>query len=434
MNFNIKKFKLRNTPNLPQEINKPLVITIAAIVLFLILAAIISAFNVEKNAEKKPSSAITLNAANKDTALNPALKDLPQDYQDVNALEKYNGFNSKNKNDIAELKQELENVKRQDEALQNQVLKLTKQPTEKAQTPSSADSQQARSSSMFFSGVSAPQEQSGLSSSNTSSSGHISGPGGTTESTNTANQTLDPEVMRLSPSQQAAYYRKKTLEMQRTAVLKANDNPEDIYDLHNIVTPASPYEIQAGTIIPAVLITAVNTSTVGTVIAQVKQDMYDSVTGRFLLVPKGSKVLGEYEARVAYGQERVLISFTRVIRPNGSSILLGKPNAADLQGEGGLEGKTDNHWGRILGAATLSTLLSVGAGVASDRTTNNNNNYQSAGQGAILGAASSIAQTGQNITNRALDIQPTITLPAGYDFDIIVRRDMVLTPYRIINN
>jgi type IV secretion system protein VirB10 len=110
--------------------------------------------------------------------------------------------------------------------------------------------------------------------------------------------------------------------------------------------------------------------------------------------------------------------------------LLGKPNNADLLGATGNEGNVNEHWGRILSAATISTILSVGAGLGSDRYSQSNNWQPNTRQSALAGASQGISNVGQQLTSRAMDIQPTITLPAGFEFNVIVKKDMVLTPYK----
>jgi type IV secretion system protein VirB10 len=130
---------------------------------------------------------------------------------------------------------------------------------------------------------------------------------------------------------------------------------------------------------------------------------------------------------------RALIVFNRIVRPDGTSILLSKFTGADVQGEAGMQGSVDNHWSRVLGAATLSTILSMGAGIASDgeRYKDSDGVWQrSSKQNALLGAAGGISQVGQTLTNRAIDIQPTLNIPAGYEFNVIVNKDMIMTPYK----
>ncbi|MGH7439843.1 MAG: TrbI/VirB10 family protein, partial [Polyangiaceae bacterium] len=133
--------------------------------------------------------------------------------------------------------------------------------------------------------------------------------------------------------------------------------------------PRSPYEIKAGTVLPAVLITAINSDLPGPVIAQVREHVYDTVTGDHLLVPQGSRLLAQYDSMVAWGQERVLVCWNRLILPNGDSIDLQCMPAADLQGAAGLADEVNEHWWRILRGAAVATLLSAGtAYVAGDST------------------------------------------------------------------
>lgn len=413
---------LKLQPELPEttRVNKVAVALIAGIAIFLLIFAMVNSFTTHPKA-KTLNIATTNSTAEK--AIAPIFKELPSGYSDATAIKKYiSGDEEKN---ISLLEHELGDLKSQYSSLQQQLLNNLQHVSQTPQSPANPQNDQARTSGLFFSSAAG---DSPMMKGNEGQSYPYPTPGASTISgNNPANaEALGAPVTK----QQAVMFSKQRTEAQKLAVIKAADNPEDIYDLHNMVRPISPYEIQAGTIIPAVLITGINTTLSGTVVGQTKQDAFDTVTGKYLLIPKGSKVLGEYDTRVAYGDRRVLITFNRIIRPNGSSILLGKPMAADYQGGSGVEGDVNNHWWRILGAATLSTILSVGTGAASDNSSNNNTYYQSSKQGAILGAAGSINQTGQSIVNRSLDIRPTITLPPGYQFNIIVRKDMVMTPYQ----
>ncbi|GJM06349.1 MAG: hypothetical protein DHS20C10_00830 [marine bacterium B5-7] len=227
-------------------------------------------------------------------------------------------------------------------------------------------------------------------------------------------------------------YVQQNMQKQKLAFLQESDDEDtkNIYNTHHLETPLSPDEIQAGTIIPAILITAVNTSLPGEIVSQVNEDLYDTVTGNTLLIPKGSRLVGQYDSQVAYGQTRVLIVFKRIIMPNGESILLSNAQGTDLFGQSGMQGSVNNHWGRVMGAAVLSSVLSLGTGAVSDNSYGNDNNfYRSSGQGAAIGVASNVSQVGQQLTDRAINIQPTLVIPAGYAFNIIVNKDMVLTPY-----
>ena len=224
-------------------------------------------------------------------------------------------------------------------------------------------------------------------------------------------------------------YTQQNMQTQKNNFLQNTQTQGDVYNQYNMITPKSPYEVQAGTIVAANLLTAINTSLPGDIISQVRQDVYDSVSGKYLLIPKGSKLLGKYDSSVAYGQERILIGFDRIVRPDGSSIQLSNFTGSDAAGSSGLMAGVDNHWSKILGAATISTMLSFGAGVAADHNSGSNPYYPGAQQSGIAGAASGISQTGQTITNRAIDIQPTLTVPAGFNFTVIVNKDMILKPY-----
>jgi len=191
-----------------------------------------------------------------------------------------------------------------------------------------------------------------------------------------------------------------------------------------LASPPSPYIVQAGAVIPAALITGIRSDLPGQVTAQVTQNVYDSPTGRFLLIPQGAKLIGVYDSQISFGQDRVMLAWTRLIMPNGRSIVLERQPGADTQGFAGLEDETDNHWGRLIMAAALSTVLGVGAELGT-----------TSGDSAIVtalrrGSTDSLNQTGQQIVRRNLNIQPTITIRPGFPVRVIVNRDLVLAPYQ----
>jgi type IV secretion system protein VirB10 len=191
--------------------------------------------------------------------------------------------------------------------------------------------------------------------------------------------------------------------------------------------PASPFVIQAGTIIPAALITGIRSDLPGQIAAQVTETVYDSPTGRAKLVPQGARLIGVYDSQVAFGQSRVLLVWTRLIMPNGRSIVLERQQGVDAGGYSGLEDEVDNHWKELLGAAALSTLLGVGSELGSGADTGSNTAIL---QALRLGAANSLNQTGQQVVRRNLNIQPTLTIRPGFPVNVIVNRDLVLEPYR----
>ena len=187
--------------------------------------------------------------------------------------------------------------------------------------------------------------------------------------------------------------------------------------------PVSPYVVQAGTVIPAALITGIRSDLPGQIIAQVTQDVYDSPTGHYLLIPQGAKLIGQYDSSVTFGQNRVLLVWTRLIMPDGESIVLDRLPGADTQGYAGLYDQVNNHWGMLFEGAILSTVLSVGAEAGTSDSENN------LAQAIRMGASNSVSQTGQQIVQRELDVQPTLTVRPGFPIDVMVTRDLVLAPY-----
>src|SRR5262245_16785220 len=187
--------------------------------------------------------------------------------------------------------------------------------------------------------------------------------------------------------------------------------------------PASKYIVQAGSVIAAALLTGIRSDLPGQVTGQVTENVYDSPTGRYLLIPQGSKLIGIYDSQVSFGQSRVLLVWSRLIFPNGRSIVLERQSGADSEGYAGLEDQVDYHWSRLFMAAALSTLLGVGSELGASNTDSD-----------ILralrrGSSDSLNQTGQQIVRRNLNVQPTLTIRPGFPVRVIVNRDLVLAPY-----
>jgi len=195
-----------------------------------------------------------------------------------------------------------------------------------------------------------------------------------------------------------------------------------------ITRPPSPYIVQAGTVIPGALITGIRSDLPGQITAQVTENVFDTPTGRFLLVPQGARLIGTYDSQVTFGQSRVLLVWIRLIMPNGRSIVLERQPGADAAGYAGLEDEVDNHWGELLKAAALSTLLAVGTELGAGSDTNSNDSAII--QALRHGAGDSLNQTGQQVVRRSLNIQPTLTIRPGFPIRVIVNRDLVLESYR----
>lgn len=212
------------------------------------------------------------------------------------------------------------------------------------------------------------------------------------------------------------------LQDRKTAFLKASIDRRTVSS-DQLEAKASPYVVQAGTVIPAALITGIRSDLPGQITAQVTEAVYDSPTGKYLLIPQGAKLIGQYDSSVAFGQSRVLLVWTRLIMPDGTSIVLERQPGADSAGYAGLEDQTDYHWWDLAKAAVLSTVLSVGAEAGTSDSENN------LAQALRMGASNSISQTGQQIVQRQLNIQPTLTIRPGFPVRVIVTRDLVLAPY-----
>ena len=188
-----------------------------------------------------------------------------------------------------------------------------------------------------------------------------------------------------------------------------------------VVAPSSPYVLQAGSVIPAALITGIRSYLPGQITAQVTQNVYDSPTGRILLIPQGARLIGEYDSEIADGQDRVLLAWDRLILPGGRSIALDRLPGADAAGMAGLADRTDHHWGHMFKAALVSTLLGIGAELGA--------NDEDRLVRAVRGwAQDSLNATGQQLVKRQIVIAPTITIRPGFVLRIIVTRDLILAP------
>lgn len=192
----------------------------------------------------------------------------------------------------------------------------------------------------------------------------------------------------------------------------------------DLTPPRSPYELQAGHVIPAALVTGLNSDAPGRVIAQVTAPVFDSVSGAHLLIPQGSRLIGTYDAGVSYGDGRLVLVWNRLILPNGWSLALQGMEASDPTGAAGLSGRIDNHLGRLGGAVGLSAIMSVIANEAEDDTPN------TIGQSIGDAAAQQAAQTGGRIIDRELTVRPTLRVRPGAPVRVLVTRTLALRPYR----
>lgn len=200
---------------------------------------------------------------------------------------------------------------------------------------------------------------------------------------------------------------------------------EDIYSGYTLVDQIIPYEVKASTVIPGVLITGMNSDLPGTVIGQVSENVYDSISGKYLLIPQGTRIIGKYDSKTTYAQERGLVIWQRLIMPNGKSLVLDNLQGADQAGYSGFKDKVRSHYGRVLWSAIIGGLITGGVATATD--VDDDDSFR--GQ-AGSNAANNISSATNSIVNKNLNIQPTVIIRPGYQFNIIVSKDLLLEPYR----
>ena len=234
-----------------------------------------------------------------------------------------------------------------------------------------------------------------------------------------------PDLSAFAPSDGSAFgsslSEDPNRQVRKLDFLGADPDPS-IYNPHRLETPVSPYQLMAGTIIPATLLTGVNSDLPGQVIAQVTSPVYDTVTGEIVLVPQGARLIGRYDSVIAFGQSRALLVWSRIMMPDGTSIRIDNLAGVDARGYAGLADKVDYHSWKLLQGVALSTLLGVGSELASDD------------EGDIARALRRSAQTGANeagqeIVRRNLEVQPSITIRPGWRLGVLVGKDIVLKPY-----
>ncbi|WP_298291400.1 TrbI/VirB10 family protein [Thiomonas sp.] len=192
--------------------------------------------------------------------------------------------------------------------------------------------------------------------------------------------------------------------------------------------PLARHELFAGSVIPAVMLTGIDSDLPGTISAQVRQTVYDSLNPSVVLIPQGTRLIGEYSSEVAYGQSRVLVAWSRLIYPNGATIDLRGMEGTDGKGQAGFHDQVDNHSFRVFGSAILMSLLGVGAQLSQPQNSGALNT-PSASQQAAAATAQQLNNVGTNLLNRNLNIQPTLVIRPGYAFNVLVNRTMILPPY-----
>ena len=208
---------------------------------------------------------------------------------------------------------------------------------------------------------------------------------------------------------------------------------QDSFYSTNLKNPAiGKYELKTGSFIPAVLVTAINSDLPGDVIAQVRENVYDYRTGKNILIPMGTKIIGKYDSSITYGQNRVLLIWQRLVFPNGSTLVLDNMQGVDLLGNAGLKGKTNNHFWKLMRSVLLSSAINMASGSLESLDVNieaGSRSRVNIGTG-VSDAAQNIRSIGERIIEKDLNRQPTIEIKRGKKFNIFVSKDIILSPYR----
>ena len=211
--------------------------------------------------------------------------------------------------------------------------------------------------------------------------------------------------------------------------LKEKEAPSKTALRGSVREPQSPYEVQAGWAIPAQLQCGVNSDVPGQTCARVSEDVYDSVNGEHLLIPRNSRLIGTYDSQVAYGQTRILTVFHRLIFPDGTSIDLEGMPGADKGGYAGFDANVNNHYGKVFGGAAAMAVFSAGVSLTQKQPTNTNG-VQTNSQVITQSLGQQLGQTGTAFIQRGMNVQPTLSRDPGYKFNVMVTRDITFPgPY-----
>lgn len=210
----------------------------------------------------------------------------------------------------------------------------------------------------------------------------------------------------------------------------ASDQPEpDNYLLHTRVKAVSPYEVKAGTVIPSVMLGGVNSDLPGQIMAQIAQNVYDTATGNYLLIPQGTKLVGQYDHQVVSGQKRVLVIWNRLIYPDASSVTLAGMPGADQSGYAGFKDKTNTHFWPTFRNALMLSAITAGVQLSQPRTQSGDFSYSSQ-QMAAGALGQQMAQLGMATVGRGLNQAPTLTIRPGYGFNVMINKDIILPPWQ----
>lgn len=195
--------------------------------------------------------------------------------------------------------------------------------------------------------------------------------------------------------------------------------------------PRSPYELRAGFVVPATLISGVNSDLPGQIIAQVSQPVFDTPTGKYLLIPQGSRLVGSYSSEVSYGQSRIFIAWQRIVFPDGKAMDIGAMPGADGAGYAGFSDQINNHYWRLFSSAFLMSGVTAAITLSQDKNASNVNGSQTASGALSEALGQQLGQVTAQLIAKNLNIAPTLEIRPGYRFNVMVIKDMTFSkPYQ----
>ncbi|WP_116963298.1 TrbI/VirB10 family protein [Fastidiosibacter lacustris] len=409
------KLSVRTTPPRSSELNKKLITFVGGALLLIIIVAFIFSINAPKKTTTDINSS---NLSAHSSGQNLKVSDELSSYKDAQAIRKKLGMDQPVKvvqQENPELQRMINQQRSQLQELQVQINNLKTQPIapQKPTEPSySPMDREAMNAPIFFGGG--------------------------------APRPIPQDNQQPEKAAQDGQQTGKTAEEQRENFMKGGLTAKDITNQNIIQKPISDNVIMAGNSIPAILQTKIISDLPGTIVARVSKDVYDTLSGGVLLIPRGSSLIGQYNSQTVYGDTSVQVKFIRLIRPDGTSIILPNQQGMDDSGVSGLADEVNNHWGQLIGAAALSTVFNVPAVAAqvasqqsgavctvnSDGTKSCTPDYGQVAQSSVLQSLGQTAtQVGGKVTERAMNIKPTITINAGKEFSVLVTKDTYLPPY-----
>ncbi len=393
------------------QINKPLVFSIIGIIIIILFFIIIDSMQAPQKTHRSSGPAPKKQGEGlKASAIKQEVKALPGSYHDGAEINRilHRDFKPRKPSISVALKRELNALKQAQALLKEQLAQLEAKAKKPKDMYTQEDKRAMDSTEVFFSGGMPPYIP----------------------------PDRKKEAAKDAKPGSAAYSSYASQNMQEQKDKFYSGQPKmDVYNKDRVQYPVSKYILQAGTVFPAILQTRLNSDNPGVVMARVTTDVYDSITGQYLLLPKGSKLLGQYNSKVSPGQSRLQVKFLRLIRPDGSSISLPSQPGMNTFGVSGFEDTVNNHWGSIIGAAALMAVFDI-PNIISQQQMDNRNMASGAGgystnysAGGMQAFSQSTQNIGQQLVQQQMKVQPTLTVHAGYLFSAFVTKDVVMPPY-----